>query len=141
VARTRPRLQPKLSPGGAVPPARGLGTFVGNRPLMGARSHSPRPYGKGTPRLGRCFRSGLGVTSAKRASQDVAISAPRAYLECMPTFEFRLPANSTTVPASPDWLHEVKYDGFRLRLERDGDRVRLITKSGYNWTDRYPRMI
>ena len=25
----------------------------------------------------------------------------------------------------------------RLGLERDGDRVRLITKGGYNWTDRY----
>ena len=32
----------------------------------------------------------------------------------------------------------MKYDGFRLRLERDGDRVRLITRGGYNWTDRYP---
>ena len=26
---------------------------------------------------------------------------------------------------------------YRLRLERDGDRVRLITRGGYNWTDRY----
>ena len=26
----------------------------------------------------------------------------------------------------------------RLRLERDGDRVRLITRGGDNWTDRYP---
>jgi bifunctional non-homologous end joining protein LigD len=34
-------------------------------------------------------------------------------------------------------LHEVKYDGYRLRLERDGDSVRLITKGGYNWTNRY----
>jgi len=32
----------------------------------------------------------------------------------------------------------VKYDGYRLRLERDGDRVRLIARGGYNWTDRYP---
>jgi ATP-dependent DNA ligase len=33
----------------------------------------------------------------------------------------------------------VKYDGYyRLRLERDADRVRLITRGGYNWTDRYP---
>jgi hypothetical protein len=31
----------------------------------------------------------------------------------------------------------VRYDGYRIRLERDGDRVRLITKGGYNWTDRY----
>jgi bifunctional non-homologous end joining protein LigD len=26
------------------------------------------------------------------------------------------------VPSGPDWLHEIKYDGYRLRLERDGDR-------------------
>jgi ATP-dependent DNA ligase len=32
----------------------------------------------------------------------------------------------------------VKYDGCRLRIERDGDRVRLIARGGYNWTDRYP---
>ena len=28
------------------------------------------------------------------------------------------------VPSGPDWLQEVKYDGYWLRLERDGDRVR-----------------
>jgi ATP-dependent DNA ligase len=34
-------------------------------------------------------------------------------------------------------LHRI----YRLRLERDGDRVRLITKGGYNWTDRYPWIV
>jgi len=53
-------------------------------------------------------------------------------------FEFCLPTKAASVPDRPNWLHEVKYDGFRLRLERDGDRVRLITRGGYNWTDRYP---
>lgn len=38
----------------------------------------------------------------------------------------------TTVPNGADWLHEVKYDEYRLRLEPDGDRVRLITRGGYN---------
>jgi bifunctional non-homologous end joining protein LigD len=57
------------------------------------------------------------------------------------TFEFCLPTKSTSVPDTPDWLHEVKYDGYRLRLERDGDRVRLITRGGYNWTDRYPWVV
>jgi hypothetical protein len=28
-----------------------------------------------------------------------------------------------------------------LRLERDGDRVRLITRGGYNWADRYPWIV
>jgi hypothetical protein len=36
------------------------------------------------------------------------------------------------VPSGPDWLHEVKYDGYRLRMERDGDHVRLITKGGHD---------
>ena len=35
----------------------------------------------------------------------------------------------------------MKYDGYRLRLERDEMRVRLITKGGHNWTDRYPWIV
>jgi bifunctional non-homologous end joining protein LigD len=53
-------------------------------------------------------------------------------------FEFCIPTAGTKVPAGVEWLHEIKYDGYRLRLERDGDRVRLITKGGYDWTKRYP---
>src|SRR5499427_7723785 len=56
-------------------------------------------------------------------------------------FEFCLPTNATKVPAGPEWLHEIKYDGFRLRVERDGDRVRLITRGGYDWTKRYPWIV
>ena len=57
------------------------------------------------------------------------------------TFEFCLPTSATAVPDHPNWLHEVKYDGYRLRLERDGNRVRLITRGGYNWADRYPWIV
>ena len=40
-------------------------------------------------------------------------------------------------PFRPLRLHRI----YRLRLERDGDRVRLITRGGYNWTDRYPWIV
>jgi bifunctional non-homologous end joining protein LigD len=53
-------------------------------------------------------------------------------------FEFCIPSRGIKVPRSPNWLHEVKYDGYRLRVERDGDRVRLITRGGYDWSKRYP---
>jgi bifunctional non-homologous end joining protein LigD len=53
-------------------------------------------------------------------------------------FEFCLPTRSTTVPDGPDSQHEIKYDGYRLRLERNGDRVKLITRGGYDWTKRFP---
>jgi bifunctional non-homologous end joining protein LigD len=35
-------------------------------------------------------------------------------------------------------VHETRYDGYRLRVERDGDRVRLFTRNGYDWTKRFP---
>jgi ATP-dependent DNA ligase len=57
-------------------------------------------------------------------------------------FDFCIPTRATSAPHGPDWLHEVKYDGFRLRVERDGDRVRLIiTRGGYNWTKRFPWIV
>ena len=56
-------------------------------------------------------------------------------------FEFCLPTGAKIVPAGPEWLHEIKYDGFRLRVERAGDRVRLVTKGGYDWTKKYPWIV
>jgi bifunctional non-homologous end joining protein LigD len=41
-------------------------------------------------------------------------------------------------PASEDWLHEIKFDGYRLlaRVARSG--VRLHTRNAQDWTDRFP---
>ena len=44
-------------------------------------------------------------------------------------------------PSGADWLHEIKYDGYRLRVEREGARVCLLSRNGYDWTDRYPWII
>src|SRR6516225_10928637 len=41
--------------------------------------------------------------------------------ECFKAFEFCLPTNATNFPAGPEWLHEIKHDGFCLRVERDGE--------------------
>jgi bifunctional non-homologous end joining protein LigD len=86
-------------------------------------------------------------TPPKRQAVDGDVGLTRnfdnpAYLTGMlRTFHFCIPIKSTKVPSGPDWLHEVKYDGYRLRLERDHDRVRLITRGGHNWTDRYPWIV
>jgi ATP-dependent DNA ligase len=53
-------------------------------------------------------------------------------------FAFCIPTAGTKVPTGSEWLHEIKYDGDRLRVERNGDRVRLITRGGYDWTNRFP---
>ena len=54
------------------------------------------------------------------------------YFPIMPNFEFCIPTIGV------DWFHEVKYDGYRLRVERDGPSVKLITRGGHDWTKRFP---
>jgi ATP-dependent DNA ligase len=56
-------------------------------------------------------------------------------------FQPAIPTRGTKVPVSPDWIHEVKYDGFRLLVHRDGDRVRLFTRNGHDWSGRYPWIV
>ena len=69
-------------------------------------------------------------------------TAANAYVDGMfKAFELCIPTTGTKVPTGPEWLHEIKYDGFRLRVERDGDRVRLITRGGYDWTKRFPWIV
>jgi ATP dependent DNA ligase domain len=52
-----------------------------------------------------------------------------------------LPTRSATVPAGPDWIHEIKHDGYRLIVQRDGKRVRLFTRNGHDWTHHYPLIV
>ena len=52
-----------------------------------------------------------------------------------------LPTRGKTVPAGPDWIHEIKHDGYRLIVQREGKRVRLFTRNGHDWTDRYPFIV
>jgi bifunctional non-homologous end joining protein LigD len=42
------------------------------------------------------------------------------------------------VPTGADWIHEIKHDGYRLRVEKDDERVRLISRGGQDYTKRYP---
>jgi bifunctional non-homologous end joining protein LigD len=35
-------------------------------------------------------------------------------------------------------VHEIKHDGYRLIVRRDGDNVQLFTRRGHDWTERYP---
>ena len=41
----------------------------------------------------------------------------------------------------PDWVHEIKHDGYRLQVRREGDAVRLFTRRGYDWSGRYPAIV
>jgi ATP-dependent DNA ligase len=90
-------------------------------------------------------------TMSTRTADEMARSTERkirnfaavSYLSPMPrrSFEPCLPTRATKVPAGSEWIHEIKHDGYRLIVQRDGKRVRLFTKNGHDWTDRYRRIV
>jgi len=49
-----------------------------------------------------------------------------------------LPSPAKAPPSGPGWIHEIKHDGFRILARRDRSGVRLITRNGSDFTDRFP---
>ena len=41
-------------------------------------------------------------------------------------------------PTGPQWLHEVKFDGWRAQLHKAGDEVAIFTRQGHDYTKRFP---
>jgi ATP-dependent DNA ligase len=44
-------------------------------------------------------------------------------------------------PSGPQWLHEIKLDGYRMAARIDNGRAQLLTRTGLDWTDKYPSLI
>lgn len=50
----------------------------------------------------------------------------------------KLPTLTSEPPLGADWVHELKMDGYRMQAHWREDGFRLLTRSGHNWTKRYP---
>ena len=52
-----------------------------------------------------------------------------------------LPSPAKAPPSGPGWQHEIKHDGFRIMARRDRAGVRLITRHGNDFTNRFPVIV
>jgi bifunctional non-homologous end joining protein LigD len=50
--------------------------------------------------------------------------------------EPELALQAVTAPTGEGWLHELKLDGYRIQVRKDGDKVQLLTRTGLDWTHR-----
>jgi bifunctional non-homologous end joining protein LigD len=48
------------------------------------------------------------------------------------------PVLASKPPSGADWVHEIKHDGYRMIVRRDGSTVRLYSRNAYDWTARLP---
>jgi bifunctional non-homologous end joining protein LigD len=57
------------------------------------------------------------------------------------TYEPQLTAPAETAPDGDQWLHEIKYDGYRIGCFLDDGKVRLVTRNGQNYTAALPEIV
>ena len=76
-----------------------------------------------------------------RTCEEVVGQRRPDYLAAIHLFPPCLPTSRTKVPDRPEWINEVKHDGYRLIVQRYGKTVRLFTRNGHDWTKRYPGIV
>lgn len=60
----------------------------------------------------------------------------------MPTFvEPMLASLALSAPAGERWLHEIKFDGYRLQARIEAGRVKLLTRHGLDWTKKFGKTV
>jgi DNA ligase D len=74
----------------------------------------------------------------KRPAAPKAAKIPGAVAAPFPTkWRPQLADTADAPPKTKGWLHEIKYDGYRTLVFFDGGKVRLVTRNGHDWTNRY----
>ncbi|MGC1887069.1 MAG: DNA ligase D [Stellaceae bacterium] len=78
----------------------------------------------------------------KAPVQTIAVQdIPGARKRRMPDkLQPQLASIANQAPDGPEWLHEIKYDGYRLLARIDDGEVRLITRGGLDWTAKFPTL-
>jgi bifunctional non-homologous end joining protein LigD len=82
-----------------------------------------------------------GRAAPAAASLDVA-KLKKAHKGPLPDFvEPCLATLEANPPKGRQWVHEIKFDGYRLEARIDNGKVRLFTRSGLDWTDKFGKRV
>ena len=107
--------------------------------IAAGRGKAPKPF---------MLATGTGTApDAIWPSKRAAVPAPASMAgrkrstQAMPRFiEPQLCTLVERPPGSADWVHEVKFDGYRMQLRVEGGAAVLRTRKGLDWTDRFPEI-
>jgi len=82
----------------------------------------------------RSVVTGLAPEALTEKGSAVGLVKPRNETDLLP---YALAESSSEAPSGPKWVHEIKYDGYRVQVDtRNG--LRMFTRKGLDWTSRYP---
>ena len=80
----------------------------------------------------------------KASDRNAARAKSRRRRKSAPLPRFRKPQLATLVdevPTGNGWMHEIKFDGYRAMVAAKGTDVRVYTRSGKDWTDKFDPLV
>lgn len=84
------------------------------------------------------------MTSALNPNRKPLPRARKQPGEIAPFPGFVAPCLAVPARHSPDgapWVHEIKYDGYRIQIHLQGGNVRILTRTGLDWTARFGPLV
>lgn len=108
-----------------------------SRPARRPARHSGRSGQRG--RRNPLRRSARSVDARQSAANPKSV--PGARRGAIPAdIAPQLATLSFRVPSGNDWLHEAKFDGYRMLCFLEGGATRFVTRRGHDWTSRFPTL-
>src|SRR5205814_1588021 len=100
--------------------------------------------GNATARRARMASRVLGTAAYCHIECDAIMPAKRTATARVPLpdrFDPQLATLVRTAPEGDEWLHELKYDGYRIGCRIDRGQVTLLSRRGKDWTGQFPELV
>ncbi len=91
---------------------------------------------------GKAFTAQMEAAAAHNAAKTKAKPKRKVAAGQLP--EFRPPQLATlvdAVPAGNQWMHEIKFDGYRALIAAAGAKVAVYTRNGHDWTEKFAKLV
>jgi bifunctional non-homologous end joining protein LigD len=101
-------------------------------------ARATRARGAVAPQSRGSHSAGAMLRTTANEKKPRAVKPPQAPL---PDFVPPLLATlSSAPPSGSGWVHEIKFDGYRIQARLDHGKVRLLTRKGLDWTQKFPNV-
>ena len=118
----------------SVATGREIQDVAGEEPGWSSKTGRIRRKGETRPRHPSRGRQQTPYSCCSRSCQR---SKEPKRLRCRISSSRRWRHSSQSAPAGQRWLHEIKFDGYRLQARLEAGRVKLLTRSGLDWTKKF----
>lgn len=116
--------------------------------ITSGKGRKPRPFMLAPPKAGaKPLRVKAGPAAAVRAAPKAARTSARAkagdiaHADTPPFVEPQLCKLVDKPPRGSGWVHEIKFDGYRMQLRTQDRHATLLTRKGLDWSSKFPAIV